>query len=310
MLLDDLIEVIEMLRQRIANHGPTLGVSEARTRAALIDPLLQVLGWDTADPSIVIPEYDVSGRRADYALLGQNSLPAATLEAKKLGEPLQSKLEQMSDNADRVGVKFAGITDGDQWELYEVLPHDVLDEGRILSLSISATPPNLCALRLLHLWRPNLASGQVESAGEPIAVPSSGVEPVPPVSKAIDWVPLSKFVVKRTSNRPELIRFPDGSEHRLQVWYELVLQTAAWLCSKGVLESGDSTKFSTVKCHWLHTKAVHPSGRPFFKPKPIVGTDLIAETNLSRFESTRRAKVLMSRCRQDLSRVHLGGERR
>ena len=310
MLLDDLIEVIEILRQRIANHGPTLGVSETRTRAALIDPLLQVLGWDTADPSIVIPEYDVSGRKADYALLGENSLPAAALEAKKLGEPLESHLQQMIDIADRVGVKFAGITDGDLWELYEVFPHDVLDEGRILRLRISATAPNLCALKLLHLWRPNLASGRVESAGEPIAVPSSGVDLVPPVSKTIDWVPLSKFVAKKTSFRPALIRFPDGSEHRLQAWYDLVLQTAAWLCSKGVLESGDSTEFSTVERHWLHTKAVHPSGKPFFNPKPIAGTDLIAETNLNRFESTRRAKVLMSRCGQDLSRVHLGDEQK
>ena len=310
MLLDDLIEVIETLKGRIADHGPTLSVSETRTRVALIDPLLQVLGWDTTDPSIVVQEYDVNGRKADYVLLCQNSLPAATLEAKKLGEPLESHLKQMICNANRVGVKFAGISDGDQWELYEVLPHDALDEGRILSLRISATPPNLCALKLLHLWRPNLASGQVESAGEPVAAPSSEVDPVTPVSKAIDWVPLSKFVAKKKSNRPELIRFPDGSEHRLQAWYDLVLQTVAWLCSKGILESGDTTEFSTVERHWLHTKAVHPSGKPFFNPKPIAGTDLIVETNLNRFESTRRAKVLMSRCGQDLSRVHLGDERK
>ncbi len=310
MLLDDLIEVIEMLRQRIANHGPTLGVSETRTRAALIDPLLQVLGWDTADPSNVIPEYDVSGRKTDYALLGENSLPAAILEAKKLGEPLQSKLEQMSDNADRVGVKFAGITDGDQWELYEVLPHDAMDEGRILSLSISATPPNLCALKLLHLWRPNLASGQVESAGEPVAVPSSGVDPVPPVSKTIDWVPLSKFVVKRTSNRPELIRFPDGSEHRLQVWYDLVLLTVGWLWSKGVLNVDSISTFSTSDRHLFHTDAVHPSGKPFFSPKPVAGTPLIVETNMSSSSSAKKTKALLSRCGQDLSRVHLSSERK
>lgn len=81
MLLDDLVEVIEVLRRRIADHGPTLSVSETRTRTALIDPLLQVLGWDAPDPSIVIPEYDVNNRRIDYALLGQNSLPAAIVEA-------------------------------------------------------------------------------------------------------------------------------------------------------------------------------------------------------------------------------------
>ena len=171
MLLDELIAVIETLRRRIADHGPTLGVSETRTRAALIDPLLQVLGWDTTDPSIVMPEYDVRGRKADYALLGQNSLPTAIVEAKKLGEPLHAYLEQMISNAKRVGVEFAGITDGDQWELYRVLPNGTLEEGRMLNHRISVSPPNLSALRLLLLWRPNLASGQFESASKPIAVP-------------------------------------------------------------------------------------------------------------------------------------------
>lgn len=306
MLLDELVAIIETLKQRIADHGPTLSVSETRTRTALIDPLLQVLGWDTADPWIVVQEYDVSGRKADYALLGQDSLPAATFEAKKLGESLESHLEQMVSNADRAGVKFAGITDGDQWELYEVPVDDRSDEGGLLKLRISASRPSFCALKLLQLWRPNLASSQIESAGEPIAARSSEVDPAPPPSRALEWVPLSKFVAKKTSNRPELIRYPDGCEHRLQAWYDLVLQTASWLCSKGTLESGSTAKFSTADRHWLHTKAVHPSGKPFFNPKPIAGTDLIAEANLNRFESTSRAKALMSRCGQDLSRIHLG----
>ena len=310
MLLDELIAVIETLKQRIADHGPTLGVSETRTRVALIDPLLQVLGWDTTDPSIVMPEYDVSGRKADYALLGQNSLPTATVEAKKLGEPLHSHLEQMIDNANRVGVEFAGITDGDQWELYKVLPHDTLDEGRMLNLRISASPPNLSALKLLLLWRPNLASGQVESASKPIAVPPSIVDPDPPVSNSIDWAPLSKFVALKTTNRPEFIRFPDGSEHQLQAWYGLVLQTVGWLWSKGVLTSSSISGYSTTDRHWFHTEKVHPSGKPFFNPKPVAGTPLIVEANLNRLESARRAKALMSRCGQDLSRVHLGVKRK
>ena len=47
MLLDDLVGVIETLKERIATHGATLREYETRTRMALIDPLLQALGWDT-----------------------------------------------------------------------------------------------------------------------------------------------------------------------------------------------------------------------------------------------------------------------
>ena len=56
MLLDELITVIETLKQRITDHGAILQDNETRTRMALIDPLLHVLGWDTTDPFLVIPE--------------------------------------------------------------------------------------------------------------------------------------------------------------------------------------------------------------------------------------------------------------
>lgn len=306
MPLDDLVGVIGVLRQRIADHGPTLTVSETRTRVALIDPLLQVLGWDTGDPSIVVPEYDVNYRKIDYALLGQNSLPAAIVEAKRLDSKLQPFLEQMISNARIVGVEIAGITDGDQWELYEVLGSDTSDVRQLLNLKISSSSSHLSALKLLLFWRPNLASGQIESSGMPVAAPPSMFDQVTPVSDSIDWVPLSKFVALKKLNRPEFIRFPDGSERRLKAWYDLALQSIEWLWSKKLLTSDTISKFSTSHRHLFHTDAVHPSGRPFFNPKQVAGTPLFFEANLSSFEATKRAKALMVGCRQDLSRVHLG----
>ena len=120
MLLDDLVGVIETLKGRIATHGSSLRENETRTRMALIDPLLQALGWDVSDPKMVTPEYDVSGRKADYALLGAGGSPSATMEAKKLGEPLASHRMQMLNYSNASGVEYAGLTDGDKWELYEV----------------------------------------------------------------------------------------------------------------------------------------------------------------------------------------------
>ena len=310
MLLDELIAIIETLRQRIEDHGPTLSVSETRTRTALIDPLLQVLGWDATDPSIVIPEYDVGGRKIDYALLGQNSLPAGIVEAKRLGSSLQPFLKQMTYNANIAGVEFAGITDGNQWELYEVLKSDTSDVRQLLNLKISSSLSHRSALKLLLLWRPNLASGLVEPARVSVAAPPSICGPVPSVSDSIDWVPLSRFVAVKGINRPEVIRFPDGSEHQLLFWYSLVQQTIGWLWSKGVLTSDSVSGIWTKDSHWFHTEAIHPSGKRFFNPKPVAGTPLIFESKLSKSESTKRAKVLMSRCRQDLSRVHLGVKRK
>ena len=41
MLLDDLVEVIETLKERIATDGASLRENETHTRMALINPLLK-----------------------------------------------------------------------------------------------------------------------------------------------------------------------------------------------------------------------------------------------------------------------------
>ena len=120
-MLDHLVEAIETLKERISTHQATLSVYEARTRVALINPLLQVLGWDTADPAVVMAEFSLLKGRADYALLATNGKPVAVLEAKRLGEGLETHNSQMINYALQEGVDFAGLTDGDQWHIYDLI---------------------------------------------------------------------------------------------------------------------------------------------------------------------------------------------
>ena len=159
-MLDDLAEAIESIRERIATYGPTIRENETRTRMALIDPLLIALGWDTSDPSSVLPEYGLSGPRADYALLSPNGNPLVLLEAKKLGEPLQSHQVQMVSYATISGISYAGLTDGDHWEVYDVFQQRPLIDKRFIQASISNTPIPQCALMLSHLRSNTLMTQQ------------------------------------------------------------------------------------------------------------------------------------------------------
>lgn len=59
MPLENLLILIEKLQKRIDSHGDALRQSEALIRYALIDPLLRELGWDTEDPDMVVPEYQL-----------------------------------------------------------------------------------------------------------------------------------------------------------------------------------------------------------------------------------------------------------
>ena len=161
--LDALMRVIETLKQRIEHHGGAIGSNEIRTRTALVDPLLNALGWDTTDPAMVIPEYAAGGGVADYALLkvmpDENAPVIAFIEAKRLHEPLESHRAQMLTYANMSGVKYAGLTNGDRWELYEVFKEAPLHERRIVDVSLLHEPAIDCAVQLLPLKWPSPGAG-------------------------------------------------------------------------------------------------------------------------------------------------------
>ena len=147
--LDALMHVIDTLKERIEHDGGTIGSKEIRTRTALVDPLLNALGWDTTDPAMVIPEYAAGGGVAYYALLkvmpDENTPVIAFIEAKRLNEPLESHRAQMLNYANMSGVKYAGLTNGDRWELYEVFKEAPLHERRIVDVSLLREPAIDCA---------------------------------------------------------------------------------------------------------------------------------------------------------------------
>ena len=170
----------------------TFRQNETRTRTALIDPLLRVLGWDVSEPGLVTPEYSVQGKWADYALLDASGKPAVLVEAKKLGETLSAHQMQMVNYAVASGVPYAGLSNGDRWELYRVFDPKPLEDKLILDMSIAKMPAHECALKVLMLWRPNLQSGQPIQADDPI-LPSGEALPPAPQTPAPTRGPYSRF---------------------------------------------------------------------------------------------------------------------
>ena len=249
MPFDDLVHVIETLRERIEAHRQSWQANETRTRMALIDPLLRALGWDTEDPALVLPEYELdtsrdTNRRADYALLGAESKPAAVIEAKKLGAPLANYLDQMLNYANRSGIRYAGVTDGNHWEIYTVFDPKPLVERRLLQVSIANDAPHEAALKLLLLWRPNLASGQPVQPSAPVLAdsvgpqpPSTAPEPSPePVAQPPweGWIALTELGAAAGAPAPVSIRFADGQEASSTSWKSLLVETGMWLDGRGL----------------------------------------------------------------------------
>ena len=86
---DALGAVIPTIRSRIAKYRGNRRFNEQNTKASLILPVLEALGWNTNDPEDVQWEYKPKPRHnpVDFALLLKRT-PCLFLEAKALRESL------------------------------------------------------------------------------------------------------------------------------------------------------------------------------------------------------------------------------
>ncbi len=101
--------------------------NEEQTRLSLINPYLELLGFDVRDPRKVLVEYP-AGRakgveRADYAIL-EDEEPVIIVEAKSAtsnlgdGSPPSGQLKRYAHETGEGTVKFASITNGKEWRWY------------------------------------------------------------------------------------------------------------------------------------------------------------------------------------------------
>ena len=326
MPLDDLVSVIETLQQRIATHRQSLQQNETRTRTALIDPLLTALGWDVSDPALVTPEYSVDGGWADYALRGPGNQPAAIVEAKRLGTLVENHLSQMVNYCIQEGIAYAGVTDGSRWELYRTFEPVPMADKIVLDLNISNTVAYECALQLLLLWRPNLASGRTVAAREPIVgwepevqrtasapdvqeAPSVAESPQPnPVSLPPvqgEWVSLAEYDPPSRSDPPQSVHFPDDKVYELRRWNDILVAVAMWLSSTSKLTAANTPVESSPRIYMVHDRPIHPTGNRFFQYREIADGRLVVNTHGSAVQIRSSARKLLQHCGVSPDTVHL-----
>ena len=168
MILESLLELVETLKARIDEHGDQLRQSEALTRYALIDPLLRELGWNTEDPSLVIPDYESDHGKADYVLHGDDKT-VMMVEAKKLGTQLRdSVLSEGINYCLMEGAMYFSITDGQLWEVYETHRPVPIDQKRVVEFDLQDRSSAAVCLKALALWRPSVQSGHASPGQEPL----------------------------------------------------------------------------------------------------------------------------------------------
>jgi hypothetical protein len=96
-------------------------IGEQNTKASLIEPVLEALGWDVRDPDEVFREFKAKSvdSPVDYALTILRK-PRLFVEAKGLGETLTNRkwVSQVLSYATIAGVEWCVLTDGDEYRFY------------------------------------------------------------------------------------------------------------------------------------------------------------------------------------------------
>jgi predicted type IV restriction endonuclease len=140
--LEPATEVIRKRIRQVRDRKELIG--EQNTKAALIDPLLSVLGWDLQEIDEVRREYrrKPQDNPVDYALF-LNRTECLLIEAKSLEKDLGDRkwISQNISYAAVVGVKWCVLTNGDEYRIYNSHAEVDVDEKLFRKVSISDTDP-------------------------------------------------------------------------------------------------------------------------------------------------------------------------
>jgi predicted type IV restriction endonuclease len=155
------IKLLETIREIAAKirkfQDRKLG--EQSTKASLIEPVLEALGWDIRDPDEVQHEFKRTSKAnpVDYALCILRE-PRLLVEAKGLGESLADEkwVHQVLSYATVAGVGWCILTNGDEYRFYNVTAPVGAEEKLFCTIRLSASQENEVAGTLNLISRSNM----------------------------------------------------------------------------------------------------------------------------------------------------------
>ena len=217
--------------------------NEAATRAALIDPVLRALGWDTANVQMVEPEKTLSNElRIDYLLNDPTGQPWVVIEAKCLGSSLDKYgyVGKILGYALTLNVHTVCITDGITWHLHTHLQHGKSEPVVFSLLETDLLPAANELIRWLdaaqagHGIPPigNLIESVTEVAssqlGKKAEVQRIRIKALKEKSDSVsayftDLTQLSSTSIQ-PGQKPKQLRLPNGTIKPIAIWKDILLE--------------------------------------------------------------------------------------
>ena len=133
-------EKINGLSEKINNTKDKV-ITEEATKTSYILPLLNILGYDIFDPTIVVPEFTADigkkkNEKVDYAIMVEDK-PLILIEAKSHTEDLDRHKTQLERYFTVTESKFAILTNGIEYRFFSDLEKpNVMDKNPFLTINL------------------------------------------------------------------------------------------------------------------------------------------------------------------------------
>ena len=182
------------------------------------------------------------------------------------------------------GTKYFIITDGLKWEIYETHKQVPLAEKRLSTFDLAQGDIKEAVLHLLALWKFETIihaplSGQ--SSLNPSALSSDTnrvpLVPTPSLSgqvavpqKTQSGIPLITFLAKPNEQPPKRLIDPNGIDHPVKVWKDVLISVVEWLVQQGLLTTKECpVRLPRASLNLVNTSPKHPSGSDFSEPREV-----------------------------------------
>ena len=122
--------------------------TEESTKHAFVLPFINVLGYDTFNPTEVVPEFTADlglkkGEKVDYAIF-QNGVPIIIIECKNWKEKLNAHNSQLFRYFHTTKTRFALLTNGIEYQFFTDLESaNKMDEKPFLEFDITQLKENV-----------------------------------------------------------------------------------------------------------------------------------------------------------------------
>lgn len=162
-------DVVDAVLKTAAKLKGSTSGNEANTKALLIEPMLQSLGWDLGDLDVVEREVKVfDGTYLDYALKVSGA-SGVYVEAKGISQDLMDKkfIAQTINYANNDGVIWCVLTNGLRYRGFKTNEPMSMDQKLLFEVDLADGKPASEKIRLLRLiGREAVQAGELNAFGD------------------------------------------------------------------------------------------------------------------------------------------------